>query len=168
MFGNPKWFSDYMRVKIGHFQPNYGDMQFRRSDGGNTMYNPFCENLILDAFTTEIGGEVYVFPADGFMGMVGMSSGFINGNIEKYPDAVNTSGVVATKKTPSLPFVSVFIHQSEHTTQYAVCRRPHRISLLPDDGTSSSVNGCCFYGYRPVYFRSFQPECTQQADSLHD
>lgn len=102
MFGNPKWFSDYMRVKIGHFQPNFGDMQFRRSDGGNTMFNPFCENLILDAFATEIGGEVYVFPVDGFMGMVGMSSGFINGNIEKYADAVNTSGVVATKKTPSI------------------------------------------------------------------
>ncbi len=102
MFGNPKWYSDYMRVKIGHFQPNYGDMQFRRSDGGNTMFNPFCENLILDAFATEIGGELYVFPADGFMGMVGMSSGFINGNIEKYPDAVNSSGVVPTKKTPSI------------------------------------------------------------------
>ena len=102
MFGNPKWFSDYMRVKIGHFQPNFGDMQFRRSDGGNTMFNPFCENLILDAFATEIGGEFYVFPADGFMGMVGMSSGFINGNIEKYPDAVNASGVVPTKKTPSI------------------------------------------------------------------
>lgn len=101
MFGNPKWFSDYMRVKIGHFTPNYGDMQFRRSDGGNTMYNPFCENLILDAFTTEIGGEVYVFPADGFMGMVGMSSGFINGNIEKYPDAVGTNGL-AIRKTPSV------------------------------------------------------------------
>jgi hypothetical protein len=101
MFGNPKWFSDYMRVKIGHFQPNFGDMQFRRSDGGNTMFNPFCENLILDAFTTEIGGEVYVFPVDGFMGMVGMVPALSMATL-KIPDAVNTSGVVATKKTPSV------------------------------------------------------------------
>ncbi len=63
MFGNPEWFTKYLRVKIGHFQPNFGDFQYRRSDGGNTIFNPFAENLILDAFTTEIGGEVYVFPS---------------------------------------------------------------------------------------------------------
>lgn len=102
MFNNPQWFTDYVRVKIGHFQPNFGDMQFRRSDGGNTMFNPFVENGILDAFTTEIGGEVYVFPVDGFMVMGGMTSGFINGNILKTPDAVNSFGVVPTKRSPSL------------------------------------------------------------------
>jgi hypothetical protein len=102
MFDNTEWFDDNLRVKIGHFQPNFGDMQFRRTDGGNAMFNPFVENYILDAFATEIGGEVYVFPADGFMAMVGMSSGFINGNVNTYPEAVNSSGVVATKKSPSV------------------------------------------------------------------
>jgi len=102
MLGNPKWFADYLRVKIGHFQPNFGDMQLRRSDGGNAMFNPFVENYILDAFTTEIGGEVYIFPVDGLMGMVGMSSGFINGNVENYAEANNSSGVVPTKKNPSV------------------------------------------------------------------
>lgn len=102
MLGNPKWFEKYMRVKIGHFTPNFGDMQFRRTDGGNAMFNPFVENFILDAFSTEIGGEVYVFPADGLMGMIGMTSGFINGNVENYPEAINASGVVATKKSPSV------------------------------------------------------------------
>ncbi|MBK9336414.1 MAG: hypothetical protein IPM98_07420 [Lewinellaceae bacterium] len=101
MLGNPQWFADYLRVKIGHFQPNYGDMQFRRTDGGNTMFNPFVENYIMDAFTTEIGGEVYLFPADGFMAMVGMTSGFINGNVEVYPEATNSVGI-ATKKNPSI------------------------------------------------------------------
>jgi hypothetical protein len=102
MFGNPKWFNDYLRVKIGHFQPNFGDMQFRRTDGGNAMFNPFVENFILDAFSTEIGGELYVFPADGLMGMVGVTSGFINGNVENYPEANNSFGVVPTKKSPSV------------------------------------------------------------------
>jgi len=58
---NTSWFDDNLRVKIGHFVPNYGDMQFRRTDGGNGMFNPFVENYIFDAFTTEIGGEVYAF-----------------------------------------------------------------------------------------------------------
>jgi len=102
MFDNPDWFTKYVRVKIGHFQPNFGDMQFRRSDGGNTMFNPFVENGILDAFTTEIGGEVYLFPADGFMIMGGMSSGFINGNIVKTADANNNFGVVPSKRSPSI------------------------------------------------------------------
>lgn len=102
MFGNPQWFTDYFRVKIGHFQPNFGDMQFRRTDGGNAMFNPFVENLIMDAFSTEIGGEVYAFPVDGVMLMLGVSSGFINGNIENYAgDPVGTNPE-ATKKTPSI------------------------------------------------------------------
>lgn len=102
MFDNTSWFDDYLRVKIGHFQPNFGDMQFRRTDGGNAMFNPFVENYIMDAFTTEIGGEVYLFPVDGFMVMLGMTSGFINGNINPYGDNNNSSGVVPTKKSPSI------------------------------------------------------------------
>jgi hypothetical protein len=104
MFGNPDWFSKNVRVKIGHFQPNFGDFQMRRSDGGNTIWNPFTENLILDAFTTEIGGEVYLFPTKGkeLMLMGGMTAGFINGNIAVQPDAVNSAKVVPTKRTPSI------------------------------------------------------------------
>src|SRR5689334_21376712 len=47
-------------VRIGHMEINYGDAHFRRSDNGNAIYNPFVGNYILDAFTTEIGGEVYL------------------------------------------------------------------------------------------------------------
>lgn len=81
MFGNPDWFAEHVRVKIGHFQINYGDQQFRRSDNGNAMYNPFVSNYIMDAFTTEIGGELYVWPVDELMFMVGMTSGLITGDI---------------------------------------------------------------------------------------
>lgn len=102
MFGNPQWFTDYVRVKIGHFTPNFGDMHFRRTDGGNSMFNPYVENYILDAFSTEIGGEVYIFPTKSVMAMVGMTSGFINGNVDYFPEAVNASGVVPTKKSPSV------------------------------------------------------------------
>lgn len=108
MFNNPQWFTDYVRVKIGHFQPNFGDQQFRRSDGGNAIFNPFAENHILDAFTTEIGGEVYIFPTKSVMLMAGMSSGFINGSSTKQPDAINSSGVVATKRNPSVFFKAAY------------------------------------------------------------
>ncbi len=88
MFGNPDWFTKNVRVKIGHFQVNYGDQQFRRTDNGNAIWNPFVGNYILDAFTTEIGAEVYLFPTENLMFMVGMTNGLINGNVteaEKQP-----------------------------------------------------------------------------------
>ena len=102
MFGSPQWFTDYFRVKIGHFQPNFGDQQFRRTDGGNAIFNPFAENYILDAFTTEIGGEVYVFPAQGFMGMLGMTSGLINGNIENPAGGLVGANKEEIKRNPSI------------------------------------------------------------------
>lgn len=117
MFNNPEWFTKYLRVKIGHFQPNYGDFQHRRSDGGNTMFNPFTENLILDAFTTEIGGELYAFPTDNLMMMVGMTSGFINGNVADFPEANNNFGVVPTKKTPSI-FAKVAYDKASEDLRY--------------------------------------------------
>jgi len=55
-------------VKIGHFEVDYGDEHFRRSDGGQAIYNPFMEGNIMDEFATEIGGEVYV-KKNGWMGM---------------------------------------------------------------------------------------------------
>lgn len=72
-------------IKAGHMEINYGDQHFRRSDNGLTMYNPFIDNLILDAFTTEIGAEVYIRPygiLDGLMLMGGITGGEIKGNTQ--------------------------------------------------------------------------------------
>src|SRR5215212_3703369 len=49
---------EIVTVRVGHFEINYGDAHFRRSDNGNAVYNPFVGNYIMDAFTTEIGGEL--------------------------------------------------------------------------------------------------------------
>jgi len=68
-------------IKIGHMEINYGDQHFRRSDGGQTIYNPFIENYILDGFTTEIGGEVLV-RKNGLFGLIAVSNGMIKGNID--------------------------------------------------------------------------------------
>ena len=70
----------FTTVKIGHFEINYGDAHFRRTDNGQAMYNPFVGNYILDAFTTEVGGELYL-RAGPFMAMGGITGGEIRGQI---------------------------------------------------------------------------------------
>ena len=72
---------EYTTLKLGHFETNYGDQHFRRSDNGNGMYNPFVGNLLIDAFTTEVGGEVYFRNAMGLLAMVGLNSGTIQGGV---------------------------------------------------------------------------------------
>jgi len=70
----------YVTVKIGHMENNYGDAHFRRSDNAQALYNPFVGNLIMDAFTTEVGAEVY-YRNNGFIGMIGFSNGKLNQNV---------------------------------------------------------------------------------------
>ena len=70
----------YVTARVGHFEINYGDQHFRRSDNGNALYNPFVGNLILDAFTTEIGAEVYA-RSNGFLAMFGMTGGEVKGQV---------------------------------------------------------------------------------------
>jgi hypothetical protein len=74
-----------LTLKIGHMEINYGDAHFRRSDGGNAIYNPFVENNIMDAFTTEIGGELY-WQKSGFLAMAGITDGEIQGSVTKGKD----------------------------------------------------------------------------------
>jgi hypothetical protein len=70
----------YTTLKVGHFQLDYGDGQARRSDNGNSMYNPFIGNYILDAFTTEIGAEAYV-RSNGLIAMLGATGGEVHGQV---------------------------------------------------------------------------------------
>ncbi len=70
----------YTTLRVGHFELNYGDSHFRRSDNGNSMYNPFVGNYILDDFTTEIGAEAYV-RAHGWLAMFGATGGEIHGQV---------------------------------------------------------------------------------------
>src|ERR1051326_3281137 len=85
-------------VKIGHMEINYGDAHYRRSDGGQTLYNPFMDNNIMDEFATEIGGEVYV-QKNGLAGMIGVTNGMIKGNVDS---AYKTPQDDNTHKSPSI------------------------------------------------------------------
>ena len=90
-------------IKIGHMEINYGDEHFRRSDGGQTLYNPFMEGYIVDAFATEIGGEVYLHK-NGLFGMLGVTNGMMKGNIDSATEGKVNGAVVDgnTDRSPSI------------------------------------------------------------------
>jgi hypothetical protein len=71
----------YTTLKIGQFDVDYGDAHYRRTDGGNGMYNPFVGNLIMDAFSTEIGATAYYRRA-GWILMGGFTSGTSDGQVQ--------------------------------------------------------------------------------------
>ncbi|GAA4307934.1 hypothetical protein GCM10023115_37650 [Pontixanthobacter gangjinensis] len=71
---------DHLRIKIGHMENNYGDGHFRRTDNAQAIYNPFVGNYVMDAFTTEVGAEVYYFNGP-WLGMVGFTNGKLNQNV---------------------------------------------------------------------------------------
>ena len=94
---------DVTTIKVGHMEVNYGDAHFRRSDGGQTLYNPFMESYIMDAFATEIGGEV-LLQKNGFFGMLGVTNGMIKGNVDSAAKGV-IAGVVVDdndNRSPSI------------------------------------------------------------------
>lgn len=94
----------FTTFKIGHMEINYGDQHFRRSDGGQTIYNPFIENYILDAFTTEIGGEIMVRRGPLFA-LAGVSNGMIKGNVEELEATKQDAN---THKSPAIYAKGVF------------------------------------------------------------
>ncbi len=51
---------NYLTLKVGVMELNYGDEHFRRSDNAEVMNNAFVGNYIMDAFTTAPGIGGYV------------------------------------------------------------------------------------------------------------
>lgn len=74
---------EFLTIRAGHMEINYGDAHYRRSDNGNALYNPFIGNLILDAFDTQIGTEIVFQNPMGIIAMVAVSSGENKGLITK-------------------------------------------------------------------------------------
>ncbi len=111
----------FLTVRVGHFEVNYGDQHFRRTDNGNAMYNPFVGNLLLDAFTTEIGAEVYFRNETGVLAMAGMTAGEVKGQI-----------TVPEKRSPAYLGKLGFDRQFDATTRVrltgSVYRKDHSSS----------------------------------------
>jgi len=76
-------FMKYTTIKIGQMENNYGDAHFRRTDNGYAIMNPFIEGNIMDAFTTEMGAEIY-YNRSGFVSMFGLTNNKLNQNVTEY------------------------------------------------------------------------------------
>lgn len=79
------------RFRFGMDEINYGDTHFRRSDNAGAIYNPFVENYIMDAFTTEPFAEVTVMKS-GFLAVAGVSNGRLNQSPTSGDDGVALFG----------------------------------------------------------------------------
>ncbi|MXV16733.1 hypothetical protein [Hufsiella ginkgonis] len=133
---NGQFWEDLMKVvtlKVGHMEINYGDQHFRRSDGGQTIYNPFIENYVLDGYTTEIGGEVLLRKNAAF-GMIGISNGMIKGNIDSLVATPQDDNI---HKSPAIYFKGGFDKQVNEVV---------RVRLAASYYTNKSSGGQTLYG----------------------
>lgn len=148
MFGNPEWFTKYVRVKLGHMEINYGDQRFRRSDGGNTIFNPFVENHIMDQFATEIGGEVYIFPVDGLMLMAGMTNGLIRNDVFDYGSNPTTNPqTLVQKKNPAILLKAAYDKKASDKLRYRLSASLYSNSQTPRSTLySGDRTGSNYYG----------------------
>lgn len=71
----------YTTLQVGEMEVNYGDAHFRRADNGSSMFDPFVGNYILDAYTTEIGSNVYL-RSNGLIAMLGATDGENHGEVQ--------------------------------------------------------------------------------------
>lgn len=86
-------FMKYATIKVGQMENNYGDAHFRRSDNASAFLNPFVGNYLMDAFSTEIGAEVY-YKRNNLIFMGGFSNGKLNQSVI---DAEATSSAIIGK-----------------------------------------------------------------------
>lgn len=107
-------------IRAGMYEPNYGDALYRRSDNGNTLANPFAENLLLDAFTTEPGADVLVRLGDAFV-MGGITTGQNKGDI--------TDGAVGAN--PALLAKVGFDRQLTETARVRLSGSTYRVESSP-------------------------------------
>lgn len=71
-----------LTIKVGLDEINYGDAHFRRSDNARAIYNPFAGNYIMDAFVTEMFGELN-FQKNNFLLVAALSNGNLNQTVVK-------------------------------------------------------------------------------------
>jgi hypothetical protein len=133
-----KFWDDVMKVvtlKIGHFEVNYGDQHFRRSDGGQTLYNAFMDNHIVDQFATEIGGEVYA-QTGPWTAMIGITNGMIKGSIDS---AIATAADANVNRNPSFYYKASYDKKLDKDVRL-------RLSFSHYFNTSNAGSGLTIYG----------------------
>ncbi len=72
--GAMKKIFDYVNVKVGAFDIDFGDDNYRRSNNARVQRNPLIGNPLVDPNVEEIGGEVYSVQGPVYA-LVGIGSG---------------------------------------------------------------------------------------------
>ena len=73
---------DAVSLKVGHFEIDFGDHRFRRSDNADAQNNPLIGNFVIDPEMVEVGAEIFSKPGL-FNWLIGVSSGT---NTEDFTD----------------------------------------------------------------------------------
>lgn len=73
----------YLTLKVGVMELNYGDAHFRRSDNGSVNNNKFVGNNIMDAFTTAPAAEL-LYRKDGIILMGALTGGTLKPSLSDY------------------------------------------------------------------------------------
>ena len=105
----------YTTIKVGQMDVNYGDAHFRRSDGGNGIYNAFMENYIMDEFATEIGAEADV-NVNGVVGSVEVTDGELNPNLAAVDTTQASSKYANGIRNPS--FIAKLGYDKQFTDKF--------------------------------------------------
>jgi len=74
---------DYLTLRVGNMEIDYGDAHYRRSDNGKVITNPFVGNYIMHAFTTAFAAEV-MFRMDGLLAMGALTNGSLRPDLVRY------------------------------------------------------------------------------------
>ncbi|TAN14934.1 MAG: hypothetical protein EPN37_11115 [Chitinophagaceae bacterium] len=159
---------NYLTIKIGDFDVDYGDAHFRRTDGGNSIYNPFVENYIMDAFATEIGGEIYYHSNGGLLVMAGITDGQLNptvtapantdaatGKTNRYLPAFHGKLGFDKQFTPDLRFRitgSFYTNKSNSSnTLYWGDRTGSHYFLVMENTTADAANNAWSGRFNPMF-----------------
>ncbi|QKJ32959.1 hypothetical protein HQ865_25475 [Mucilaginibacter mali] len=124
-------------IVVGQSDVDYGDQHFRRSDGGNTIYNPFIENYVMDEFATEIGMHVYYkCQKTGLFAMGGITDGELNA-VTIAPTKVDAATGQVNKFPPA--FLGKLGYDKQLTTDF-------RLRISGSFYTVSSANSNTLFG----------------------
>jgi hypothetical protein len=88
---------DYLTLKVGDMEINYGDAHFRRSDNGYIIHNPFVGNYIMDAFSTQVAFEA-MYRNKGWLLMGAVSNGSLKPALTGYTASNGTYTKYETHK----------------------------------------------------------------------
>jgi len=125
-------------------------MHFRRSDNGQAMFNPLIGNLIMDAFTTEIGGEVYG-RSKNWLSMIAVTGGEVRGTVLKpenrSPSVIGKLGYDGNLGDARLRLTgSIYTtHTSNNNTLYSGSRAGSRYYWVLEN-VSATENGNAWSG----------------------